>query len=159
MMLCLKFSIQYFSRRIIGRHENIAFYTAYTIKHHNCPALSIKGCIWCIVNINIYFLESCLMLCVYQMLHLIFCQIIHTPENIVCTPVIAKNTATRGCVQCSRVFMAHRQNLISSFYIYLMLPPLHCRLICAQFPSLFAPPICPYFVEYVVRNAKNVLNA
>ena len=157
MMLCVKFIIRYFSRQI-DRHGNIAFYTAYAIKHHNCPARPIKECICCTININIYFFESCLMLCVYQMLHLIFRQIIHTPENVVCTPVISKNTATCGCVQCSRVLLTHCQKLISSFYIYLMLPPLHCRIICAQFPIFACPSHMLYFVKYVDQYAKNVLN-
>ena len=76
MMLCVKFSWQYFSGQI-DAHEIIVFYTAHTIKHHNCRARSIKGCIWYNINANIYLIESCLMLCVYQMLQLIFAKYSH----------------------------------------------------------------------------------
>ena len=76
MMFCVKFSWQYFSGQI-DAHEIIVFYTAHTIKHHNCRARSIKGCLWYNINSNIYLIEYCLMLCVYQMLQLIFAKYSH----------------------------------------------------------------------------------
>lgn len=42
---------------------------------------------------------------------------LHTPENVVCTSIIGKNTTTCGCVVCDMECLAHRQNLVTSFYM------------------------------------------